>query len=498
MAALVLLATLLAQAAWILAVPPFRGMDEFDHAFRASGVASGQWRLHDPAAGGRGLLVDVPADLAKAAQGQCEDLPYIVTETCAGDGPGATSGTVRVTTSAGGYEPVYYWVVGTPAEAFSGADALYAMRAMSALLCAAMLALAVWCLSTWSRGRRWTFVGLLVGITPTFLYSTSVVAPNGLEMAAGVCLWAALLGLGGRDEVDAVLLRRERWLLAAATLSVVLLAGLRTLGPLWVVLILACVAALRGPRALVAVAHRHRGQVALACSLAVVVSGAVLLWNRGNVSFPPGAKNGDIDTSWAQVARWPNWILGSIGAFPYRDQPAPLVVHLLLLLVLVTMLVAALRRGARQGRAAVVLATALCFLAPSALVALTLESRGGMWQGRYDLPFTAGVMLLAGVVLDRVRWRSEPRDLRPPALAVLMLGVGQVVSVVHVQLAELDRTVSANDAGWIHPPAFCTGLLMVAGWFALAVVALRVLPQGHTPPGVTPSATEASQTTAAP
>ena len=31
-----------------------------------------------------------------------------------------------------------------------------------------------------------------------------------------------------------------------------------------------------------------------------------------------------------------------------------------------------------------------------------------------------------------------------------MLGVGQVVSVVHVQLAELDRTVSANDAGWIH------------------------------------------------
>src|SRR4051812_17846045 len=44
-AALVLLATLLAQAAWILAVPPFRGMDEFDHAFRAAGVASGQWRL---------------------------------------------------------------------------------------------------------------------------------------------------------------------------------------------------------------------------------------------------------------------------------------------------------------------------------------------------------------------------------------------------------------------------------------------------------------------
>ncbi|MDX6360561.1 MAG: hypothetical protein QOH37_3615, partial [Nocardioidaceae bacterium] len=33
----VLLAVIIAQAAWILAAPPFRGIDEFDHAFRAAG-----------------------------------------------------------------------------------------------------------------------------------------------------------------------------------------------------------------------------------------------------------------------------------------------------------------------------------------------------------------------------------------------------------------------------------------------------------------------------
>ena len=32
-----------------------------------------------------------------------------------------------------------------------------------------------------------------------------------------------------------------------------------------------------------------------------------------------------------------------------------------------------------------------------------------MWQGRYSLPFTAGIIMLAGLVLDRVRWRSNPR-----------------------------------------------------------------------------------------
>ncbi len=481
MAALVLLATLLAQAAWILAVPPFRGMDEFDHAFRAAGVASGQWRLHDEAAGGRGLLVDVPADLVAASRGQCEELAYIVPETCDGDGPGTRPGTVRATTSAGNYEPVYYWVVGTAGEPFSGAHSLYAMRAMAALLCAVVLALAAWCLTTWVRGA-WAFVGLLVGITPTFVYSTSLPAPNGLEMAAGVLLWTALLGLGGREGIDAALLRRERWLLAAATLSVVLLAGLRTLGPLWVVLILACVVALRGPRNVLAVANRHRLQVAVVCVLAVATSAAVLLWTRGKVSVSPGEQR-TVESGVGQVFAWLNWILGSIGAFPFRDQPAPIWVYVCALLVLVTLLVEAVRRGAGSGRRAVVLAIVLFFVVPSVIVALTLKTHGGVWQGRYSLPFTAGVVMLAGLVLDRVRWRSEPRDARRVLVALTLLAVAQVVSVVHVQIAELDRPVSAGDGAWLHPPTMVTGLLMAlacvgTGWIALL---LARGPQGDEP-----------------
>jgi hypothetical protein len=472
-------------------VPPFRGMDEFDHAFRAAGVASGQWRLHDQAEGGRGLLVDVPAELVAASKGQCEGLAYIAPETCDGDGPGAKPGTVRATTSAANYEPIYYWVVGTAGEPFTGAHSLYAMRAMAALLCALVLALAAWCLTTWARGS-WAFVGLLVGLTPTLIYSTTLPAPNGLEMAAGVLLWTALLGLGGRDAISAALLRRERWLLAAATLSVALLAGLRALGPVWVVLILACVVAVRGPRPLLAVARRHRGQLALAAALAVVISVSVLLWNRGNVPVPPGAKNGEIDTSWVQVVRWPNWILGSIGAFPYRDQPAPAVVYLLVLLVLLTLLVAAVRRGASAGRRGVVVAAVLSLLVPSVLVAVTLQDRGGIWQGRYSLPFTAGVMLLAGLVLDRVRWRSDRRDVRPQAVAVVMLAVAQAVSVVNVQLAELDRAVSADDGGWLHPPAAGTALLMAVAWVVLGAVTLSLRPPAAVGADPAPSRPEAA------
>jgi hypothetical protein len=34
--ALLVLGALVMQAAWILALPPFRGADEFDHAYRAT------------------------------------------------------------------------------------------------------------------------------------------------------------------------------------------------------------------------------------------------------------------------------------------------------------------------------------------------------------------------------------------------------------------------------------------------------------------------------
>jgi hypothetical protein len=133
----------------------------------------------------------------------------------------------------------------------------------------------------------------------------------------------------------------------------------------------------------------------------------------------------------------------------------------------------------------------LSLAVPSVLVGISLQERGGMWQGRYSLPFTAGVIMLAGLVLDRVRWRSNPRDIRPQAVALLMLAVAQAISVVHVQLAELDRAVSADDAGWLHPPAAGTALLMTLAWVVFGVVALSLRPLDPADPDAAPGRAEA-------
>ncbi|WP_372733994.1 DUF2142 domain-containing protein [Nocardioides sp.] len=487
-------ALLCAQAAWILAVPPFRGIDEFDHAFRAAGVADGQWRLTQPAERGRGLLVEVPAEMVEASRAQCESLSYIETQTCAGDGPGQRDGTVLATTSAAGYEPIYYWLVGTAAKPFSGAHALYAMRAASALMCALVIALAMWCLGAWLRGP-WAYVGALVGLTPMLIYSTTVVAPNGLEMAAGLCLWTSLLGLGIRGGAadGPEDLRRERGLLAAATFAAVVMAGLRDLGPLWVLLIVICVVVLRGPRSSWAVCRRHRLQVALGVLLSVGSALALLAWKRGGVPVPQGLLNADVDSSWTQAVRYPDWIVGTVGAFPFRDQPAPIAVHVLVLAVLMAMLVAVVRHAAQRERLVVYLAVAFSLLVPSLLVWVTLEEKGGIWQGRYSLPFTVGVMVLVGLVLDSARWRVGPRDHRAQLLVIGLLATAHIVSVVSVERLELARDVSTADPNWWHLPPALTALTMAAGWLLVAwgLVAARRL-------AATASSGETRDTTAEP
>ena len=436
-------------------MPPFRGMDEFDHAFRAAGVASGQWRLHDQAAGGRGLLVDVPADLVAASQGQCEELPYIeprdLRRRRAGDDAGHgprhdLGGQLRAGLLLGGRH-----------------RGRAVLRCRLALRHArhgrppvrVVLALAAWCLTTWVKGA-WAFVGLLVGLTPTLIYSTTSRRPTVWRWPPGSASGPRCSGSAAATRIDAALLRRERWLLAAATLAVVLLAGLRALGPLWVVLILACVA--RAARAARAARSRSPAGTAarspLACVLAVATS-------VGGAALEPRQRRDRRRSQERRRRRQLGQVVRVAELDPRQHRRLPLPrpagaargVH-----CSCSWCCSPARRGGTRGAgragAAVVLAAALC---------LVVAVGAGRGHARGPRRHLAGPLQPA-VHRRRRRcwpaWSSTARAGDRPARRRVrgcwpcsMLAVAQVISVVHVQLAELDRPVSAADAGWLHPPS---------------------------------------------
>jgi len=164
----------------------------------------------------------------------------------------------------------------------------------------------------------------------------------------------------------------------------------------------------------------------------------------------------------------PLWTFQAIAAAPYRNNPAPAPVYLLFLLVLAVALWLGWRDGSRRNRVATAVACVLGLLVPAVLVAATLSTWGGNWQGRYALPFLVGVPLLASWSAPARAW-AEPGRRRWVGLALVAAWVlANLLSVLHVRSSELGRAVSRDDSAWAHGPVLLTVALAVLGGLCLA------------------------------
>ena len=467
-AVLAFLGMVVAQSAWLLAVPPYRAIDEIDHVYRAAGVASGQWRLTEVSDEARGLEVAVPPDIVAAASAQCDSLPYLERGNCHPMRHDA-DGDAVVATAAGYYHPVFYWVTGTVARPFDGAAADYAMRVVSAVISALGVGFAAFCL-TLSRAGPWTRAAFVAALTPVLIYTTIIPAPNSWEIVAGLSLWAALLALGDATPGS----RRERWLVVAAVVAAAVLATPRALGPLWVVLIVGTAVTFVGLHRVLEIV-RAQWQL-LSPGIALVSAAAVgnVWWALSSGLAAGGSGDGPSGVAAdADVAMAPHkWILEIVGTFPFRDQPAPIPVYVLYLFVAGTALWVGLQRGSRRQRIAIGLGIVLTLLVPIVFTYFTAESRGAFWQGRYGLPFIVGILPMCGRVLDRSRWAPVER-VRLLPLGLGMLAAAQVMSVWNVAHDESRRPISAADPHWVTLPPWLIGALMLLACALLALVPVR-------------------------
>jgi hypothetical protein len=368
---------------------------------------------------------------------------------------------VSVASAASTYNPAFYWIMGYPASFFSGTVALYVMRIVAALLCAAFVALAGWSTTWWAR-TRWPLAGLLAALTPVAIYSTALAAPNGIEMCAAISLWVALLGLtrGGLP------LRSERTLLYACIPGAVVLATVRSLGPLWLSMIVASIAIFAGRRRISLIARHSPWQFGLVCASMLAAVAASIWWILA--SFAP-----HIDSDQGQNAfknpfgnslmQLPVWLFQGIAAFPYRDQLAPMIVYISAALVLGPFVGLAVWRGHVRLRVSVLLCLALSFIVPLILSTAQYSSLGAFWQGRYGLPYTFGLFLMSSLAYERM-----PQGRLLTSLVEIVgwaaLVAANTVSVLHVLSLEISRSPSYRTGSWVMLPGSVVAALTIAGW----------------------------------
>lgn len=456
----------LCQLAWIVTLPPFRGIDEVDHAYRAASVAQGQWAppTHRTAHG-RGRVVEVPPSIVRAAHAQCSSLRYNGRDNC---NPIRTlaDGNVTVTSSAGGYDPFYYGVVGYPSRLFSGTTSLYVMRIVSSMICAATLALAGWALSTWQR-TLWPTVGLLIASTPMVIYSNSIVAPNGVEMASAIGVWCCLLGLGRGDR------RADRRLLLAVLAPALVLAIVRPLGPLFLAAAAVTACLCLGLRRSAQLIIHQRKLIATESGLVLLVVVLNMLWMHAASTVGLGQDRGHFDRLLMALQTIPLYFLQQFGAFPFRDQPAAPLLYALAIPVAVWFVVVGLRAARGRLRWIQIGLIVSMIAGPFVFTFMTVEARGQFWQGRYGLPFAVSVVLVAALGMDRVGYQHRRQRAAVIGGLVAMV-VAHVAGQFGVLQEELSRRPSAQDGSWVfHPYALIAGLT-VLGWCILAQTLRRV------------------------
>ncbi len=446
---------LLAQTAWILTMPTYRGIDEFDHVFHAAAVARGEWTDHGPAENGRGGYVRIPKSIVDAATSVCEYYEYTGRDNCRASRT-YSDGDAQIATAAGAYNPTYYVVVGAAALPFGGAAADYVMRAVTAAMCALLLAWAASLINRWAR-TPWPLVVFSIGITPVMLYSTTIASPNGLTYSGAALVWSALIAATRQE-------RSARQFALPATVGAFALLTTHTTGSLWLVLICLCTVVLLPLRSWLDLLKRDRKVWGLAATLVLVTTLLCAYWVRfanTNALGPrlPGADTDPLDV--AQLATYHLlWLFQSIATFPTLDEPPPTLVYALWGLPLAAAFLALARRASGRVRVSFVLVLIFIVVVPSVLTVISYPYEGLAWQGRYSLPLWIGIAFLAGVALDNPA-RAPRRALIPAAY--LLMAIATAVSTVSVGRHEVSLGPSDPAAAGFPAGFLLVGLLAVVG-----------------------------------
>ncbi|MFF1571826.1 DUF2142 domain-containing protein [Leifsonia sp. NPDC058292] len=391
---------------WALASPLFSIPDENAHAAKAIAQVRGQV-IGSVESGAKYLVVDLPPGYHYNHSTMCFLFKPESSAHCAvhfGDG----SGSATFDTWVGAYNPIYYYLVGWPSLLTdNGEVGVYAMRIASALLGALLLAWGFQAALS-SRRTRWLPLGLMLVAGPMVLYLTGSVNPNGVEIAAAAALWASLLRLLERHDpasTDVGLSRGYLWTIV--TISGILLANARSVGPLWLVIVVAACLAVSGLRSARAFFTRPANYIWIGVIAAGTLFSGIWTLATGGAAGQAGVADAPLVGAsafsgvTAMLKLTPGFLEQSLGVFGWLDTPLPWMLYAVVVIAIGVLLILALTGAGR--RATIVIACAIvgALIIPALVQGVTVSRTGLIWQGRYGLFLYLAVPLLAAWMLSR-------------------------------------------------------------------------------------------------
>jgi len=438
--------TWLLAVLWSIATPISASPDEPAHIIRAASVVRGEFIGPSSA---HGNIVTVPKYIAWTNIETCYAFKAATTASCAKPVPGDSAKLVETTTSAGLYNPVYYLTVGWPSLIFPSDVGIYAMRIMSALVTTLFLALSFMMVSRWRRPGL-PILSLAVVATPMLLFLAGAVNPNAVEATATLCVFIAMLSLTTQSDTRA--LGQRAAILAASAMFAV---NARGLSLLWVAVALALPLFLTSWKEVWGLLrNRHIIFATLGIGIASAFAAVwLLLTNLLTTAVTTSTALNDypgIGDSFGKgflsmVNQTFAFAAQMIGLFGWMDTPAPSGVVVIWTVLIGGLLLATMTfvRG-RRLRVFVAL-LALSILLPSVVQAEYITAGGFIWQGRYDLPLFACLLMAAAAFLSALVDRVPRYVVQRTIWIILILtGVGQAYSYAFV----LKRYATGIQSSW--------------------------------------------------
>jgi hypothetical protein len=419
---LVGVAITLLMTAWVFSTFPYGGPDEGAHYLRALSIANGvlvgrqhpfhglYWPAYESAyVSHDNRLVTVPAALSPGTYG-CLDGKLDLVGSC------------REATYVGDYPPLPYLLPAVAIKASGTSQTAWWLgRLLSALLNLAFILLALVFVVRGFRGSR-LLLAFVMALTPMVFFVSSIISPNGLEIASNFAFFAGILW-ALRDPRDV-----PRWALVATAVSGVVVLLAWSLGPAIVVINLVVASLLTSRRRLTELLHRHRRAITVTASCLVLALIVYYVYGKTSGLLHAGLQlHGIWNALWTGRHEDGIVLRDAVGVFGGLSVPLPGWMKWLWWALVAVLCAVAIARSGRRGRIAMVLTLVIVLAFPIFFWAFYFRQVTGL-QGRYVLPILVLAPLVAGYLLARdVQARAVPSRVERAAIggAIALVAVLQ-------------------------------------------------------------------------